>query len=177
MSRHIGGSAHGGALDVPDAGDELQRQFRAALAHWASGVTVVAVRDEPHVFGITVTAFASVSLEPPLVLVCLGANAVVLPILDVGTQLAISILGADQKRAAAIFTDVGPLGRELFPAEGPPVLDGALAALVCTVDALHRAGDHTIVVARVQHVELGQGSAPLLRYERGWRTLDGPITA
>lgn len=170
MSTHIGGSAHGGALDAPSEAD-LGREFRTALARWASGVTVVSVRDDSHVFGITATAFASVSLDPPMVLVCLGGNAIVLPMLDVGTQMVVSILGEDQKRTATIFTDVGPLGRELFAAEGPPVLAGSLASLVCSVDALHPAGDHRIVVARVQSVVLGAAAGPLLRYERGWRTL------
>lgn len=171
MSRHIGGTAHGGAPDIETDAD-LERAFRTALAQWASGVTVVSVRDEPHVFGITVTAFASVSLDPPLVLVCLGGNAVVLPILDVGKQLVVNILGADQQRTATIFTDVGPLGRELFPPDGPPVIAGSPASLICTVDALHPAGDHTVVIARVQRVVLGDGGQPpLLRHDRAWRSL------
>ncbi len=173
MSRHIGGTAHGGAPNEVAVDEQVQRDFRAALAHWASGVTVVSVRDEPNVFGITVTAFASVSLDPPLVLVCLGANAVVLPSIDIGTQIVINVLSAEQKRSATVFTDVGPIGRELFAAEGAPVVEGSLASLVCSVDALHGAGDHTIVVARVQRVVLGTGDAPLLRYGRGWRSLDG----
>jgi flavin reductase (DIM6/NTAB) family NADH-FMN oxidoreductase RutF len=172
MSTHIGGSAHGGALDGSREAD-LDRAFRTALARWASGVTVVSVRDDAQVFGITATAFASVSLDPPLVLVCLGANAIVLPMLETGTQLVVSILGADQKRAATIFTDVGPLGRELFAPEGPPVLAGSLASLVCSVDAKHAAGDHTIIVARVHQVVLGENAQPLLRYERAWHTLAG----
>lgn len=171
MSRHIGGAAHGGASDI-DADTDVERGFRAALAQWASGVTVVSVRDEPHVFGITVTAFASVSLDPPMVLVCLGGNAVILPILEVGTQIVVNILGAHQQRTAAIFTDVGPLGRELFAADGPPIIADSLASLVCTVDALHRAGDHVVVIARVQRVALGDGGQlPLLRHERAWRSL------
>ena len=170
MSTHIGGSAHGGAPET-STGADLDREFRTALARWASGVTVVSVRDDAQVFGITATAFASVSLEPPLVLVCLGANAIVLPMLEIGTQLVVNILGTDQKRTATIFTDVGPLGRELFAAEGPPVVTGSLVSLVCAVDAKHAAGDHTIVVARVHGALLGETRQPLLRYERGWRRL------
>ncbi len=173
MSTHIGGMAHGGASDAAGRDEALQQGFRAALARWASGVTVVAVRDEPHVFGVTATSFASVSLEPPLVLFCLGPGAVILPILETGTQVVVNLLSAAQQRTATIFTDTGPLGRELFPAQGPPVLDGSLASLVCSVDARHAAGDHTIVVARVHEVMLGPGGAPLLRYDRGWRAL-GP---
>lgn len=172
MSTHIGGTARGGTPEAAGRDEALQQGFRAALARWASGVTVVAVRDEPHVFGVTVTSFASVSLEPPLVLFCLGPGAVVLPILEVGTQVVVNLLTGAQQRTATVFTDTGPLGRELFPPDGPPVLEGSLASLVCSVDARHAAGDHSIVVARVHEVVLGQGGAPLLRYDRAWHTLD-----
>lgn len=172
MSRHIGGSARGGEGDVPDQNEDLDAAFRASLAQWASGVTVIAVRDEPHVFAVTVTAFASVSLDPPLVLACFGPNAVVRPMLDAGAQLVINILSAEQQRTATIFTDIGPLGRDLFPTEGPPVLTGSLASLICSVHALHEAGDHMIVVARVHEVRMGGGGPPLLRYDRGWRRLE-----
>lgn len=172
MNRHIGGAAHGGAPDI-EVDDDVERAYRAALAQWASGVTVVSVRDEPHVFGITVTAFASVSLDPPMVLVCLGSNAVILPILDVGTQIVVNILGAHQQRTAAIFTDVGPLGRDLFPPDGAPVIADSLASLICTIDALHRAGDHMVVIARVRRVHAGDGGhQPLVRYDRAWRRLE-----
>jgi flavin reductase (NADH) len=182
VSRQIGGAARSGTRrgETPDdraaaapAENDVAAAFRAALARWASGVTVVAVRDEGRVFGITATAFTSVSVDPPLVLVCLGTNAVVLPMLDHGAPLVINLLAAAQKRTATIFTDVGPLGQELFAAEGPPLLPDALASLVCSVHAMHPAGDHTIVVARVQDVVMGSAAPPLLRYERAWRTLDG----
>lgn len=172
MSTRIGGSARGGEPDARDTGAELKQAFRAALGHWASGVTVVSVRDEPNVFGTTVTAFTSVSLEPPLVLVGLGPNAVVRPLLETGSQLVVNILSTEQQRTATIFTDTGPLGRELFPPDGPPVLEGSLASLVCTVDALHPAGDHLVVIARVHDVRMGGGGAPLIRYDRTWRALE-----
>jgi len=171
MSTRIGGSARGGDAGSGNGGTTLEQAFRAALAQWASGVTVVSVRDDAQVFGTTVTAFSSVSVEPPLVLVCLGPNAVARPLLETGSQLVINILSAEQQRAATIFTDTGPLGRELFPREGPPVLEGSLASLICSVDAMHPAGDHVIVVARVHDVRMGSGGDPLVRYDRTWRTL------
>ncbi len=171
MSTHIGGTARGGEADAATRDAELDRAFRAALAQWASGVTVVSVRDEPHVFGLTVTAFSSVSVDPPLVLVCLGPNAVVRPMLETGAQLVVNILSEAQRRTATIFTDTGPLGRELFPPEGPPILADSLASLVCSVHAVHDGGDHAIIVARVEDVRLGSGGAPLVRYDRAWRQL------
>jgi len=174
MSTRIGGSARGGDADVPDGGPDLAQSFRAALARWASGVTVVAVRDERHVFATTVSAFTSVSLEPPLVLVCLGPNAVARPLLETGSQIVVNVLSDEQQRTATIFTDTGPLGRELFAPAGPPVLEGSLASLVCSVEAMHAAGDHLIVVARVQEVRMSGGGAPLVRYDRAWRRLEPP---
>ena len=174
MSTRIDGSARGGDASAADSGADLAQSFRAALARWASGVTVVSVRDERHAFGTTVSAFASVSLEPPLVLVSLGPNAVVRSLLETGSQIVVNILSEAQQRTATIFTDTGPLGRELFAADGPPVLEGSLASLVCSVDAMHPAGDHLIVVARVHEVRIGGGGAPLLRYDRAWRRLAQP---
>jgi flavin reductase (DIM6/NTAB) family NADH-FMN oxidoreductase RutF len=165
----IGGSAQGGAREVEDT---ARGAFVDALARWASGVAVLAVREEGRAFGITVTAFSSVSLDPPLVLVCLGRNAIVLPTLLSGAaEFVVNILAEDQRRLASIFTDVGPLGRDAFQAEGAPVLPDSLASLVCSVESMHEAGDHWIVVGRVRDTLLGRHRAPLLRFERAWRAM------
>lgn len=177
-SSKIGGHAQAGR----DAEEDVARTaLIEALARWASGVAVLAVREEGRVFGITVTAFSAVSLEPPLVLVCLGRNAIVLPTLLAGNQpgnaadapeFVVNILAEDQRRLASIFTDVGPLGRDAFAAQGAPLLPDSLASLVCTVDALHEAGDHWIVIGRVRDIVTGGGRAPLVRFQRAWHGLD-----
>ncbi|HEY8470391.1 MAG TPA: flavin reductase family protein [Longimicrobiales bacterium] len=145
--------------------------LREAFSRWASGVTVVAVRDEPHVLAITATAFAPVSIEPPLVLVCVGANAVVLPLLEPGARFAISILSERQRRLASMFADPAPLGREHFAAEGEPLVRGALVGLACTVRDVHPGGDHAIVVAQITRLVMGDEAPPLLYYAREYRTL------
>ena len=181
-SSKIGGHAQAGR----DAEEDVARTaLIEALARWASGVAVLAVREEGRVFGITVTAFSAVSLEPPLVLVCLGRNAIVLPTLLAGSQsgnqpggaadapeFVVNILADDQRRLASIFTDVGPLGRDAFPAQGPPLLPDSLASLVCTVDALHEAGDHWIVIGRVRDIVTGGARPPLVRFQRAWHGLN-----
>ena len=172
---HIGGSAQGGAHTNAE-NEDARKALIDALSRWASGVAVLSVRDDGRAFGITVTAFSSVSLDPPLILVCLGRNAIVVPALqNDGAQFVVNVLAEDQRRLASIFTDVGPLGRDAFPAEGPPLLPGSLASIVCKIEVMHEAGDHWIAVGRVQDVVLGSRGKPLLRYEREWRGLgSGP---
>ncbi|MBX6363120.1 MAG: flavin reductase family protein [Gemmatimonadetes bacterium] len=160
------------AVGGPD--DERARAdaLRDAYARWASGVAVVAVRDEPYLYAITATSFTPVSLDPPLVLVCIGRNASVWPFLQVGAPFAISILAAGQRRIASIVADGGPLVRPLFPPDGDPVVPDAIAAFACTVSATHPGGDHRIVVGAVERVQLGPAAPPLAYFDREYRTVD-----
>jgi flavin reductase (DIM6/NTAB) family NADH-FMN oxidoreductase RutF len=147
--------------------------FREALSHWASSVTLVAVRDEAQVHATTVTSFFPVSAEPPLVAVSLGAGAQVLPWLDPGTRFAVSILAADQAGLAVRYADPFPVGPPPFPAEGDPVVEGAVAALVCEVVALHPTeGGARLVLARVVATPPVEGGLPLLRHRRRYASLD-----
>ncbi len=127
-------------------------------------MTIIAVRDEGRVYATTATAFAAASLRPPLVLFTLGAGAQVLPFLRVGDGCAVSILTESQRRYATIFADAFPVGPTPFPASGPPVVPGALAALRCTVEQTVEAGDHRVVIARVADAELGSDAPPLVHY-------------
>jgi flavin reductase (DIM6/NTAB) family NADH-FMN oxidoreductase RutF len=144
--------------------------FRDTLAHWASGVAVAAVRDDGRVLATTVTAFLSVSLDPPLVLISLGRTAQVLPFLPVGASFGVSILGGEQGRVASAFADSFPVGAPAFPESGAPLVPDALAYLVCRVEKLDEAGDHRLVLARVEEAEAGTGD-PLVRYDRAYRRL------
>jgi len=98
-------------------------------------------------------------------------NAAVLPFLEVGARFAVSILAEGQRRVASLFADAAPLGRAAVAAEGDPVVEGALAALACTVQAVHPGGDHRIVVGAVERVVLGPAGSPLLYYDRDYRRL------
>jgi flavin reductase (NADH) len=166
----IRGSVRAG-VDAGTPRSPLQESFVEGLSRWASGTAVVAVRFGPTVAAMTATSFASVSLDPPLVLVCVGEDATVLPFLDEGERFAVSILAEDQRRLASLFADRGPLGREHFPAEGDPIVADALAGLGCTVRGNHPAGDHRIVVGEVDRVELGRERPPLLYYRRSYHSL------
>jgi flavin reductase (DIM6/NTAB) family NADH-FMN oxidoreductase RutF len=145
-------------------------RFRETLAHWASGVVIAAVRDDGRVLATTVTAFLSVSLEPPLVLISLGPSAQVLPFLPLGARFGLSILGGGQSRVASAFADSFPVGVAPFAEGGVPLVADALAHLVCSVERLEEAGDHRLVIARVEEASAGSGD-PLVRYDRAYHRL------
>ncbi len=131
-----------------------QRRFRDAMSRLVTGVSLVTGRLDQSAHGLTVNAVSSVSLDPPLVLVCLdrGGNSHD-PIIASGA-FAVSVLASDQKELAYRFArgthDERFAGIEFRDGEsGSPVLRGALAWLDCAIRAVHRAGDHSIVVGEV----------------------------
>lgn len=164
--RPIQAGIESGREDSEEPGALDEARLRDVFSRWASGVTIVAVRDEPHVYAIAATAFTPLSLEPPLVLVCVGPNATVLPYLEPGGRTGISILAEGQRRAASIAADGGPLTRTLFPSSGDPLVPDALAGLACVVRENHPGGDHVILVAEVRSVVLGRGTRPLIYHRR-----------
>jgi flavin reductase (DIM6/NTAB) family NADH-FMN oxidoreductase RutF len=149
-------------------------EFRAALGRFASGVTVITVKTpEDAIHGMTASAFCSVSLHPPLVLVCIDHLAETYVHLRERGQFGVSVLKQEQEALSEFFADpertpdaARRLGiRYRTMKSGMPVLEVALANLDCRVVDAHSAGDHTIFVAEVREVLLGEG-APLL-YFRG----------
>ncbi|MBO1332641.1 flavin reductase family protein [Streptomyces sp. VRA16 Mangrove soil] len=149
--------------------------FRSAMARFPAGVVVVTTRGargEPR--GFTASSFCSVSLDPPLVLVCLANTADSYAAFADCGHFAVSMLGPEHRPLAQRFATKGadkfaPDGLSHTPS-GLPVVAGALVELDCAVDARHPAGDHTILVGRVSGVRLGDGS-PLVYYERNFRSL------
>ena len=101
------------------------------------------------VHGTTATSFTPVAADPPTILVSLGPNAQVRPFLDVGSTFVVNMLDEMQTRLAAVYADPFPVGPSPFPPDGPPVMDGALAHLVCTVTrTIDAEGDALLVLAR-----------------------------
>ncbi|HWE43534.1 MAG TPA: flavin reductase family protein [Gemmatimonadaceae bacterium] len=152
-----------------------QDAFRAVLGRFASGVTVVTVlgangRD----YGMTVSAFSSVSLEPPLVMVCIGEESSLQPMIAGATHYGVSILASDQEPLSRRFAAHG----ERFDGigfsrgeNGMALIDGALAFMECRIVARHRAGDHTIVVGEVEAASVAD-ARPLLYYRGGYAQLE-----
>jgi flavin reductase (DIM6/NTAB) family NADH-FMN oxidoreductase RutF len=148
--------------------------FRHVLGHFATGVTVVTTADtDGRPAGLTVSAFASVSLEPPLVLVCIDHKAQTYPAMLERGRFAINVLGAAQADVSRRFASSDLDKFDGVPyrmgALDVPLLDGSLAHLECSTMNTHVNGDHTIFVGLVERAWAATGE-PLLyyrgRYER-----------
>jgi flavin reductase (DIM6/NTAB) family NADH-FMN oxidoreductase RutF len=152
--------------------------FRSVLSHFGSGVVVLSAITEDGPVGMTCQSFFSLSLDPPLIAVSPARTSSTWPrIAEVG-HFAVSILAHDQEQVCRSFAVSGGdkfLGVDWQPAQhtGAPMLAGALAWLDCLVDAVHEAGDHYLVVARVLALEAGQGR-PLMFYRGGFGSFHQP---
>jgi flavin reductase (DIM6/NTAB) family NADH-FMN oxidoreductase RutF len=145
--------------------------LRVAAGQFATGVTVFTVRRGDTVHGMTANAFASLSLRPPLVLLCVRADAATAKLLEGADGMAVSILREDQTWLAAHFADPGrPAGGGQFrglgcaagPVTGAPLVPGALAWLELKVRDVLPGGDHVITVGRVLGVATGYAAPPLI---------------
>lgn len=144
------------------------RRYRHALGTFSTGVTVVTLAGDAGPQGITANSFASVSLDPPLVLWSPAKSSRRHDLFANARHFAIHVLKADQHGLSARFVrgGAGFSGLEhSFNEEGVPVLEGTLARFECTLANAHDAGDHTIVVGRVLRVAHGEGE-PLI-FSRG----------
>ncbi|HZM70445.1 MAG TPA: flavin reductase family protein [Candidatus Cryosericum sp.] len=152
-------------------------QFKDVLRFWASGVTIVTTRRQDGIQGITVSSFASLSLEPPLVLVCIESRArsheaiaaqrcFVVNILESGQEDLSECAAARRGAEGAWLLDVA----HHTAVTGAPVIEGALAWLDCSLAATHAGGDHTIFVGRVE-AGGGGGGQPLVWFDRGYTRL------
>jgi flavin reductase (DIM6/NTAB) family NADH-FMN oxidoreductase RutF len=151
--------------------------FRHVLAHFASGVTVVTTTDgDQRPAGLTASAFTSVSLDPPLILVCVDHKSQTYPALLERGRFAVNILRADQSDVSRRFASTKLDKFEVLPyrmsALGLPLLDGALAYLECSTANTHVEGDHTIFVGLVEHAEAADGE-PLLYFRGKYDRLRG----
>lgn len=144
--------------------------FRAALARWPSGVTIVTAAGP---VGMTVSAFCSLSLNPALVLVSLARAATMHDPVLAADGFAVHILEHDQPELSTRFaTPVDRFDGLAYDtgAFGAPLLHGGVARLVCQKHATADGGDHTILIGRVVQVDAHAGD-PLLYYRGGYRRL------
>jgi flavin reductase (DIM6/NTAB) family NADH-FMN oxidoreductase RutF len=147
--------------------------FRHAMGHFATGVTVVtSIGDDGEPVGTTASAVTSLSLDPPLVLVCFDRESLTLQAIRVHGAFVVNVLAAPQQHISANFARRGVTAawdgvRHRPGPTGSPRLDGVLAALECTVENRLPGGDHEIVVGRVREVEISDDGARPLLYWRG----------
>jgi len=151
-------------------------EFKASLGCRATAVSIVTSRDGERIHGMTVSDFASVSLDPPLVVVSASETARTLEVIRAGKCFAVNILSAEQEELADLFAskereDTRFDGLEFDEAKtGSPLLPGAKVNLDCTLVALHDAGDHVLCIGRVEHVEI-RDLEPLVYYQGRYRDL------
>lgn len=148
-------------------------EFRDVLGSFASGVTVLTVRDEDDDLGITTSAFSSVSLDPPLVLVVILSASYLVEVLERQPRWTISVLSRQQEHVASRFAAAGrPSARHLLadllhhrdPTTGALVVDGGVAAFSCETHAQFPSGDHTVVIGRLIGVRYRSEALPLLHF-------------
>lgn len=139
--------------------DVRQADFRTAVACFVSGVTVVTTIHKCQPYGLTVSAFCSVSLDPPLVLVSLQRSSRTLPMIGESGVYAVNVLTAEQQLLAARFAASDPAVKIFtdiphhLGATGAPLLDAALTRIECRVAASYPGGDHTLLLGAVVAIE------------------------
>ena len=158
--------------------DESPDRFVAAMAGAATQVSVVTTEGSAGRFGVTVSAFSSVSAEPPLVLVCINRRSPAVEAIIANGRFCVNLLGTDQSEIANCFA--GRPGAHVpydfacadwrVAATGAPVLAQAAASFDCTMHAAHDAGTHRIFIGRVRQA-LSQPAAPLAFANRAYQAL------
>ena len=149
------------------------------MGHFASGVTIMTTTANGRMHGMTVSAFASQSLDPLLILVSVERSTEMHKLVTASQAFAINILGQHAEGTARFFADNARLkgpefvdGAYHIGVNGAPLLDEAVAYLEATVHSTLEAGDHSVIVGRVTALEVRSDAPPLIYYRSGYRRLD-----
>jgi flavin reductase (DIM6/NTAB) family NADH-FMN oxidoreductase RutF len=156
---------HGSEADEqiyrPDAGE-----FRGVLGQFATGVTIITAVDGDEPVGVAANSFTSVSLDPPLVLFCVGRTSSTWPRIEKARKFAVNILGEHQEELSGLFAQKGAdrFGQTEWHlgVGGSPVLHDTLGYLDCEFWNEYDGGDHIIVVGRVLDLGVQHDAGPLL---------------
>jgi flavin reductase (DIM6/NTAB) family NADH-FMN oxidoreductase RutF len=166
------------------------RTYRDVLGRFVTGVTVVTALDDratdngsqPQPWGTTVNSFTSVSLEPPLVLVSIGHERSIHPLIERTRRFAVNVLGEDSQAISDCFAGApSELPREAFCNAsyrigehcGLPILEAAIAWVGCSVERVIEAGDHTLYIGRVEETGVADDAGwPLLYYRRRYLNIE-----
>ena len=150
--------------------EQKQLEYRRAWSRFATGVTVITtIEPDGGVHGMTANGVTSVSLDPPMALVCVGHNRNTYGLIKSTGRYGMSVLSASQEHVASHFTlppEQRPADHSIRFAElgKSPVVEEAIAAMDCRVVSALESGDHTIFVAEVESIRTGEGE-PLVWYE------------
>ncbi|MGH2829977.1 MAG: flavin reductase family protein [Actinomycetota bacterium] len=148
--------------------------FRSVMGRFATGVTVVTSMLDEAPIAMTANAVASLSLSPPLVLVCADRASLTLRGVRQNRCFSVHVLQAGQQDLAQRFAVTGPKSFDGVPywpgRSGSPILEDCLAWLDCVLETIHDGGDHEILIGRVEEAEAADG-APLLFYRGAYTSL------
>ena len=162
---------------VPEPTGISARAFRDALGHYASGITVITGNDEQGPIGFTCQSFYSVSAEPPLISFSVQKTSTTYPRIRATGSFAVNVLTRDQQHVSNQFARSGTdkwAGISWSPTQaGNPVIDETMMWLDCRIWAEHDAGDHLIVLGKVQEMSLPdtRSEDPLLYFKGQYRQL------
>jgi flavin reductase (DIM6/NTAB) family NADH-FMN oxidoreductase RutF len=167
-------------MKVPGTSDQQQSAaaataFRDVCAHFPTGVTAVTATDpEGNAAAFTANSFTSVSLDPPLVLVCVGTSVSSAPVMRRAENVAIHVLGANHQHVAQRFATSGLTGMERLEGiewtpgpNGLPLIDHCTARFAGPVEHVVDAGDHMVVIVRADQAEVLAPDDPTLLFHRG----------
>jgi len=151
-------------------------EFKAALSLFASGVTVVTTRDrDEKLHGLTVSAFCSLSLDPPLILICIDKSTGSHYAFEEGEGFVVNILKEDQEHISNRFaSQVADKFRDIeyfTNGRDMPILKGALVNLECRLKSALDGGDHTIFIGEIEKLHIFEGK-PLVYCDGSYRKLD-----
>jgi flavin reductase (DIM6/NTAB) family NADH-FMN oxidoreductase RutF len=156
------------------------RAFRKTVGQFVTGVTVIAADIGGTIRAMTANSFTSVSLDPPLVLFCVGKNTKMGQLISSASGFSVNILQQDQQDLSTYFAggwkDEQPPAFTFEAWEGGPLLAGSIAALGCSLATIYEGGDHWIVVGRVQALyQCESAGSPLLFSSGRYATLAAPV--
>jgi 3-hydroxy-9,10-secoandrosta-1,3,5(10)-triene-9,17-dione monooxygenase reductase component len=150
-----------------------EARYRQVLGRFATGVTVVAAVSGDQPIGLSINSFTSVSLDPPLVAFCTARESSSWPRIRSAGSFCVNVLAEDQEDISRVFATRGKdkfrgVGWRPSPS-GAPLLDGVLAWIDCSLDAEYEAGDHVVVIGRVQALDVEDDQdGPLIFYRGGY---------
>ena len=152
--------------------------FKNAMSRWVSGVAVVTVKADDLFYGLTVSSFTSVSLNPPMILVCIGKKNRLTSMVEQSRAFGMSVLHKGQKKIANYFASRDRIPAPSFPGvttldigdTETPVIEGAVFNLECALSQIHDAGDHSIILGEVKDVVLSDNKKTLVYHDRKFCT-------
>lgn len=151
-------------------------RYRQVLGHFATGVTVVTALHQDTPVGMCVNSFTSVSLDPPLVGLCVGRHSSTGAHIRTAGRFCVNVLAEAQEHLSRRFATreedrFAGLGWRPAPS-GAPVLNGVLAWVDCTLEGEHEGGDHVVVIGRVQELDVASQGRPLIFYRGGYGRIE-----